>query len=403
MAARRLPCAALAGLLLTVPAAAADELSVDGVIARSIAAQGGQESWDAVTSLVSSGTFSSFSAPTPFVLYAERPGLYRFEHHYSSFPMTFGFDGETAWWETTAFFSEASWPVEVPLHYRMQIFGDAVFGGALLDHRERGHRVELRGRTDLDGEEAFEVAVTLPWGAAETWYLDAESFLPLARMSMGADIDRPLERWSYFSDYREVGGLKLPHRIEIELGSRFQLMEIDRIEVNAEIDEKLFALRPHPAIERLGGLAGEWVVAVQSRLIPMMPWIPGESRSTIRSVDHGGLLAEELSYLAAGSPRHVRRWYSYDRFREVYRVTYADSLTSHVNVLEGDFGDDGRLVLTNVGTGTTWTSQGRAIHNRQVVYDLAADGFKVDWEISADGGQTWFTRAKFTYTRPQPD
>lgn len=396
------PILVLAAALPLVAAArlAADELGADEVVRRSIAAQGGQESWDALRSLIVKGSFSTFSAENPFTLYLERPAHYRFEHKYGDFDMTYGFDGQIAWWSTTAFYSEASWPIEVPLHYRTQIAGDAIFGGPLLDHDERGHGIELIGRTDLDGEGVFEIQVTLANGSQETWYLDAETFLPAARVSPGADIDRPLERWSYFSDYREVAGVRMAHRIEIEMGSRFQLMEIDEVEANAEIDGALFALPIPEAVDRLRTLAGEWSVEVATRLLPTLPWIAGETTSTIRSVHHGHLLSEEIFYVAAGSPRHVRRWYSHDRFRDVYRVTYFDSLTSHVNVLEGRF-EDGRLVVTNLDSGTTWTSRGQTVHNRQVLYDIEPDAFKVDWDISIDGGKTWMTRAQLVYRRSE--
>ncbi len=38
-----------------------------------------------------------------------------------------------------------------------------------------------------------------------------------------------------------------------------------------------------------------------------------------------------------------------------------------------------------------------------LIYDLKPDRFKLDRELSTDGGQTWFTAARFSFTRRTPD
>ncbi len=93
---------------------------------------------------------------------------------------------------------------------------------------------------------------------------------------------------------------------------------------------------------------------------------------------------------------------SYDRFRDVFRIVVFDSLTSHSDVLEGRL-EDGRLTATNLETGTTWKAKGQTYHTRELIYDLEPDRFKVDRELSTDGGEIWFAAARFVYTRQTPD
>ncbi len=114
--------------------------------------------------------------------------------------------------------------------------------------------------------------------------------------------------------------------------------------------------------------------------------------------------AEELA-LDFGRWRHIKRQCSYDRFRDVFRVVIFDSLTSHSNILEGRL-EDGRLTATNLDTGTTWEAKGQTYHMRERVYEVKPDRFKVDQELSTDGGKTWIAFARFDYRRqiehPQP-
>jgi len=43
-------------------------------------------------------------------------------------------------------------------------------------------------------------------------------------------------------DYREIDGVMIPHRIEIEQGPQKMVMSIDRVEHNGEIQAAQFAL-----------------------------------------------------------------------------------------------------------------------------------------------------------------
>lgn len=392
-------CAVVSILLIDPrPSVAEADLTAEELVRKTIAAQGGRERWDAVQSMEWSGQYSTFSAPKPFSLIRKRPDRYRFEYYYGDWPIVLGYDGSTAWTIDKSIFTPVDWAVEAPLPVARAIAGDAEFGGSLLDFGAKGHAVELVGREDLEGEDVYHLQVKLSNGSVESWYLDAEGFLPLARVSATFELGKVYEQWTWFSDYRDVDGLLLPHSLEIEFGSRYQVMEVTAIELGVEVDDLRFELRPPEGMDRLRSLAGEWRVVVSSRPAPQIPWMEHETSSVVRPGFHGGLLEEEIHFVAAGSPRMVRRQHSFDRFRNVYRITCFDSLTSHVNVLEGGF-EDGRLVASNLDTGTSWAAKGRTYHHREVIYDVEPDRFKLDWEVSLDGGRTWLPELKYSYVR----
>lgn len=386
-------------LLLTVLPVRAEDAKT--LVARAIEAQGGREAWAAVETLRLAGTYSRFSTPHPFVLLQKRPNLYRFEQQLLDYPITLGYDGEHAWWVNTSLVSPVPWAVEPPPAYVQMIEADSELGGPLLDFERRGHRVETNGLVDLEGEELWELVVTRNNGAVERWYLDPGTFLPRTRLSTGADGPMAKPRRSDFYDYREVpGGVRIAHRVEVEVGYNFEVMEVQEAEVNPEIGDEEFRMPLSEGMERIRGLAGRYKVTYESRPDPAVPIVEqGEMEVEVRPAYGGALLEEELTYPMLATPRRVKRWRSWDRSQEIYRTALFDSMTGHVDVLEGRFEDDGRLVVSDVGTGTSWTASGRTYHTREVTYDIGSEGFRVDLESSFDGGKTWAGKVSFVYSR----
>ncbi len=384
---------------LATPVAAEETLTGDEVVARCAAALGGEDAWRQIETLEIAGQRSSFSIDRPFLVQRRRPNLYRYESYISRHLNIVAYDGETAWWKRTLeVATKGAWPVEAPLDHARSITADAEFTVPFLTPEERGHRLEFGGKTDFDGEPAYEFEVTLGSGQVEHWYVDADSFLPIARVGDVAYLRDPVERRTYFSDYREVGGVSIPHYIEREFGNEHQILIVEEARINVDLDASMFELPPPPGMEELRLLTGEFEVEVESRNWPGMPLTRTSTRSVLRADFHDSLLEEDISMVAANFPLRVRRQLTYDRFHDVFRVTAFDNATARVDVLEGNF-EDGRLVVSDVATGTTWKSYHRVHHSRLTYYDLGDDGFKLDAEISADGGETWNLEYRATYRR----
>ena len=90
---------------------------------------------------------------------------------------------------------------------------------------------------------------------------------------------------------------------------------------------------------------------------------------------------------------------SYDQFRKTYRYTQIVDSQNFLDVHEGDFNDEGVLVVSNVETGTTWSGFGMTFHARVSFLDISSDGFTIHTEISIDGGENWFLAVKEAYAR----
>jgi hypothetical protein len=399
---RRWPALVLAATLAAASASAEEALSGDEVVARCVAALGGADAWRQVTTLELRGQQSSFSVEKPFLEQRRRPDLYRYESYISTHLNVIGYDGETAWWKRTLeVATKGAWPVAAPLDHARSIAADAELAPPFLEPEARGHRLAFLGATDFDGEPAYDFELTLADGQVEHWYVGADSFLPIARVGDVAYLRMPVERRIYFSDYREAGGIMIPFYVEREFGNEHQILEVEEARVNVDLDPAIFALPPPPGMEKLRPLAGEFAVEVESRRWPGTPTTRTTARSTLRADFHDALLEEDVEMVAAEFPLRLRRQFSYDRFHDVFRVTSFDNATARLDVLEGVF-EDGRLTVSDVATGTSWKSYFGDHHSRLTFYEIDADGFTLDAETSADGGETWTLEYRATYQRISP-
>ncbi len=70
-----------------------------------------------------------------------------------------------------------------------------------------------------------------------------------------------------------------------------------------------------------------------------------------------------------------------------------------MDVQEGTFDEQGKLVVSNVETGTPFEGFGMVFHQRSSFWGDSPDTFQMEAETSMDGGESWFVSAKATYTR----
>ncbi len=383
------------------------------VVEKCVQALGGEAAWRAIENLEVTGRHTSFGHTEPFLLVRKRPDSYRFDHNESSFKLTHAYDGRTAWWRTDVpLFSKAIWPVETPLPFTRAIEREAEFDMPFVNYLEKGHDIELIGETEYEGAPFWELRVTRRLGSGqhagvERWLLDTATFLPVLRIFQGTYHGYYTEQINHFAAYREVAGVLLPHLVETELGNDYLLLEVASVRVNVEIDDAMFS-RPLPAgMERLRTLAGRWRVNIESRddpaVHPERPkvWQINETVSVIERRFDGSFLEEDIA-VATPRPRRVRRQFTYDRFRDVFRIAYFDTFTNHLDVLEGQM-TDGRLIVSNRDTDTTTQIYAQTFHTREIVHEIQPDSFRLDREISVDGGNTWQPDIRFTYTRMTGD
>lgn len=226
-------------LALAVPALASAQ-TVEEVLDRHVAAKGGLDRWRAVRSLTVSGTLAAFSETGPFVTEWKRPDQYRTEQTLLGRKVIAATDGTAAW--SVNPLTGAAEPTAVPEDAVKYVKRDAEYESPLIDAKAKGNKVEFLGSSDVDGQPALKLDVTRKDGSKETWYLDPKTYLEIARFDRKFDMGRENERWTYYSDFRTVDGLVLPHHIEEQFSIRFVATDVEKVQVNPEIDPARFKM-----------------------------------------------------------------------------------------------------------------------------------------------------------------
>jgi outer membrane protein assembly factor BamB len=233
------------GTVGTSPAPAASTLSLEEIVARYEVARGGRERWRALRSIEMEGTFTSFSEEAPFTLRRKRPNLYRFDSRMIQKEMILARNAQGPWWLYPLYGIDKPAKTEDPPPVVVMTARDAEIEPALLGYQEKGHKVVLAGRGDVSGQETLRLELTRSNGWVETWHLDPRTYLEVAVDSKVFDysqLPQEMQERAYFSDFRTLDGLVIPHRIEKEYGARHTVTRVEKIRVNPEMEDRVFAM-----------------------------------------------------------------------------------------------------------------------------------------------------------------
>jgi outer membrane lipoprotein-sorting protein len=233
--------AALLGMTLAAPAAAQ---TVDDVVAKHLAARGGEAKLKAVQTIKFTRTIGTPFTKVNVTIYRKRPNLLRVEQAAPGQPpVSRGINADAAW-DTGPGGKTTLRPAPLAAEGRDL---DADFDGDLLvDWKAKGHTVVLDGKEAIGGADAYKLTVTTKSGATRTIHLDAATYLD--RQHSGVN-NLPGGRKSQFtmtfSNWHDVEGIKFPFDIDEErqdgpITQSFATYT-HKVELNAPMEDTLFA------------------------------------------------------------------------------------------------------------------------------------------------------------------
>lgn len=224
--------AALIVLLTACAAAVAGEPSVDSILAKHLAARGGADRLRALQSVRLVGRVDAGGGREARVVREiARPNHSRFEFTVQGVTSVYVSDGKQGW---------AMAPVDGTMR-RSPMSDDAVaeaaeqadVEGPLVDWRTKGHRVELLGREQVGGREAFHLRVTLASGASREQYIDVRSHQLVRTVATHKVRGREVRIVTTMRDFKKTSGLTFPRRITVRAEGRPNelLVIVERVEV----------------------------------------------------------------------------------------------------------------------------------------------------------------------------
>lgn len=217
---------------------------MSGILDKNIAATGGLEAWRALQTVEAHGSFNvpPFNSSGDFDFYYKAPasdafGFFMTSHGQSSVGHNEGTpfsnrdaEGALAINGVTVDVLEEDWLVltesEFEQHYS---------------------RIELLGLTTVDGQWAYALLFTPKVGDRQRRYYDCQSFL-LVRMDLAqrrpTQKDGPQDAYevdTYYSDYRDSGGIKFPGHIKAS--SPDGILVLDRLTMTPAVSAEAAASR----------------------------------------------------------------------------------------------------------------------------------------------------------------
>ncbi len=228
----------------------ASEKTLDEVIACNIETRGGHDAMEAAKGARMKGKMiMGPGMEAPFEITFQRPGKVRMEFEVQGMVGIQAFDGETAWGIMP--FMGQNEPAALADDQLKQIQDQADFDGPLVDHEEKGHTVELLGKVDVEGTEAYKLKVTKKNGDVVTTYLDTENCLEFKKEARTSVQGNEINITTEIGDYKEVGDLVLPHSMTqtFEGAPAGQTIAIESVVINPEIEDSIFGM-PKPAVEK---------------------------------------------------------------------------------------------------------------------------------------------------------
>ena len=227
--------------------------TVDEVIAKYIQGRGGMDKIKACQSMKATGkmVMGGGAMEAPFVQFKRRPTDSRTEFTIQGLTGVQAFDGKS----TTACgvmpFMGKKEPEASPPEETKLMAEEADFDGPLVGWKEKGHQVELMGKEQVEGADAWKLKLTRKNGNVDYIYLDVETGLEVKNESKRIVRGTEVECEALFSDYKEVAGMQFPFTIAAgQKGApaeQRRKIVMEKIELDVAMADSLFAMPPTAA------------------------------------------------------------------------------------------------------------------------------------------------------------
>jgi outer membrane lipoprotein-sorting protein len=242
-------------LLAAAMPALAQTPTVDDLLAKNLESRGGAERLKAISTRKVAGTVTvqvrmppgaqqpAEPAPQtlqmPMQVLAKRPNLMLQEMKMQDRRVVTAFDGQQAW---------AINPMIGPSAQLLQgvqadlIREQAQFDGPLAYAKQRGDKMEVLGKEEIDGAPTWKLAIT-HGDKTTTVYLDEKTALERKVSASVNQGDTQLLVESVISDYQPVDGIMVPRKVQTLVGGQTQAtVTIDKVEFNVPIEDTEFKM-----------------------------------------------------------------------------------------------------------------------------------------------------------------
>jgi len=226
-------------------AAPAGNLAAAQIVEKNVAARGGLAAWRAVNTMTMSGQMDAGGkqdTKLPFVMTLKRPHKSRLEIRFQEQTAVQVYDGVRGW-KVRPFLGRDEVEPFTPAEAKSAAAWEEL-DGPLVDHVNKGIKVELVGTEPVEGKTTYKLKLTAKSGEIRNLWVDAASFLEVKIQGEPRRMDGKMRDVAiYYRDYRTVQGLVVPHVLETTVKGfkETRKITIQTVTVNQPQQDSLFA------------------------------------------------------------------------------------------------------------------------------------------------------------------
>lgn len=146
-------------------------------------------------------------------------------------------------------------------------------------------------------------------------------------------------------------------------------------------------------MDEIAFMIGEWTVAMEMRMGPEAPFTSITGTATTSAVLDGCVQRMDFQADVMGMPMHGIDHTTYNRNTERFESIWVDNMGANFTSMHGGM-KDGKFVLEGQNK-----MMGRDVYMRSTSEKRSDDEVYWTMDESYDGGKTWTTTMKMTYTR----
>jgi hypothetical protein len=215
----------------------------DEIVNKYITAIGGLDKIQTIKTIKLTGKVTANGMDIPFSEICKRPQMVLMESTIQGMTMKQAYDG-TQGWMINPFMGKKD-PDVMSKDAEKAIKRNADFEGQLINYKDKGSKIELIGKEDLEGSQVYNIKLTDKDNDLTNFYIDADSYL-LVKQNDKIKVDtKEITAESILSNYKQVNGVLFPYSIESKspdnpMGNA--KIVVDSIEVNMTVDDSIFKM-----------------------------------------------------------------------------------------------------------------------------------------------------------------
>ncbi|WP_321347588.1 outer membrane lipoprotein-sorting protein [uncultured Draconibacterium sp.] len=173
----------------------------------------------------------------PMEIKVKKPNKFRVDMEMMGQKTTSAFNGENGWMINPMMGAGVQ---DLEGDQLKQAMGQADMEGALYNYKAKGSNLELLGKVDADGAEAYKLKLTDKDGVVQTFYINADDYMISKVESRVEAMGQTMDVVTKMLEYKEVKGIKMASKIEMEMPMGKQSVIMEEIKIDEPLDDSIF-------------------------------------------------------------------------------------------------------------------------------------------------------------------